>query len=187
MESETQSRLESKVLGKTFKTSEQRRQYQREYYKLRQQRIIQSETQSIGQEQEKKKSEQSGGDLIKKKISETQSRLENSGTQSRLENFVFGKVLGKNNVDSDSSLDSNEDDRILNKSNKLHEHVNKIDKDKIVSFKLKKAISYIEKNINADGENYIMDLADSLKYNLESVDGAYEFIKVLEKYLGRTF
>ena len=137
---------------KNFKTSEARREYQRNYYKLRQQRII---------EEEKKKAI-TGGNILNQKINNDSSS------------------------DSDQSIQSEKIYKL--KSNPLIDNiVPKIDKKTIVNFKLKQAISYIQKNINNDAEGYICDLADTLKYNIETTDGCYEFLKVLEKYLNKTF
>ena len=52
---------------KSFKTSEQRRQYQREYYKIRQQQLLKQEL-----EVSVSKKNKSGGDLISSAFLETQ-------------------------------------------------------------------------------------------------------------------
>jgi len=135
---------------KQFKTSDQRRAYQREYYKLRQQRII----------DEEKKKAITGGNILHQKLNNDSSS------------------------DSDQSIQS---EKIYKLKSTIDNVVPKIDKKQIVNFKLKQAISYIQKNINNDAESYICDLADSLKYNIETTDGCYEFLKVLEKYLNKTF
>ena len=133
---------------KQFKTSDQRRAYQREYYKLRQQKLI----------EEEKQKKITGGNILEQKIIDSS--------------------------DSDESIQSEKQYKLKSTINNV---IPKIDKEKIVNFKLKHAISYIQKNINKDAEDYICDLADSLKYNIETTDGCYEFIKVLEKYLNKTF
>ena len=131
---------------KQFKTSDARREYQRNYYKLRQQRLI-----------EKEKVEKiTGGHILQDKINSDSDEL-------KLENIYRPKQAIIDNV------------------------APKIDKEKIIKFKLKQAITYIQSNINNNAEDYIMDLADALGYNIETTDGCYEFLKVLEKYLGRTF
>nr|WPF46676.1 MAG: hypothetical protein [Lake Baikal virophage 9] len=135
--------------NKQYKTSELRRAYQRDYYKLRQNKLIQ-------QEKEKKVT---GGDILKKKLNDDSS-------------------------DSDDSVDSK---RKQPSSSSIDKVTPKVDKEKIVNFKLKHAISYIEKNINKNAEDYIMDLSEELGYNIESTDGCYEFLKILEKYLNKTF
>ena len=131
---------------KQFKTSDARREYQRNYYKLRQQRLI-----------EKEKVEKiTGGHILQDKINSDSDEL-------KLENIYRPKQAIIDNV------------------------APKLDKEKIIKFKLKQAITYIQSNINNNAEDYIMDLADALGYNIETTDGCYEFLKVLEKYLGRTF
>ena len=132
--------------NKQFKTSDARRTYQREYYKLRQQKLI---------EEEKQKTI-TGGHILQDKINSDSDEL-------KLENIYRPKQAIIDNV------------------------APKIDKEKIIKFKLKQAITYIHSNINNNAEDYIMDLADALGYNIETTDGCYEFLKVLEKYLGRTF
>ena len=133
--------------NKQFKTSESRREYQRNYYKLRQQKLI---------EEEKQKTI-TGGNILQEKINSDSDEL-------KLENIYRQKpTIDINNV------------------------VPKLDKELIIKFKLKQAISYIQLNINKNAEDYIMDLAEALGYNIETTDGCYEFLKVLEKYLGRTF
>jgi len=133
---------------KKFKTSDQRRAYQREYYKLRQQKLI----------EEEKQKKNTGGNILEQKI-----------------------------IDSSDSEESIQSEKQYKLKSTINNVIPKIDKEKIVNFKLKHAISYIQKNINKDAEDYICDLADSLKYNIETTDGCYEFIKVLEKYLNKTF
>jgi hypothetical protein len=128
-----------------FKTSDARREYQRNYYKLRQQKLI---------EEEKQKTI-TGGYILQDKINSDSDEL-------KLENIYRQKTTIDNVVP-------------------------KLDKQKIIKFKLKQAISYIESNINNNAEDYIMDLAEALGYNIETTDGCYEFLKVLEQYLGRTF
>ena len=132
--------------NKQFKTSDARRTYQREYYKLRQQKLI---------EEEKQKTI-TGGHILQDKINSDSDEL-------KLENIYRPKQAIIDNV------------------------APKLDKEKIIKFKLKQAITYIQSNINNNAEDYIMDLADALGYNIETTDGCYEFLKVLEKYLGRTF
>jgi hypothetical protein len=133
---------------KQFKTSDQRRAYQREYYKLRQQKLI----------EEEKQKKITGGNILEQKI-----------------------------IDSSDSEESIQSEKQYKLKSTINNVIPKIDKEKIVNFKLKHAISYIQKNINKDAEDYICDLADSLKYNIETTDGCYEFLKVLEKYLNKTF
>jgi len=133
---------------KQFKTSDQRRAYQREYYKLRQQKLI----------EEEKQKKITGGNILEQKIIDSS--------------------------DSDESIQSEKQYKLKSTIDTI---VPKIDKKQIVNFKLKQAISYIQKNINNDAESYICDLADSLKYNIETTDGCYEYLKVLEKYLNKTF
>ena len=132
--------------NKQFKTSDSRREYQRNYYKLRQQKLI---------EEEKQKTI-TGGNLLEQKINSDSDEL-------KLENIYRPKQAIIDNV------------------------APKLDKEKVIKFKLKQAIIYVQKNINNNAEDYIMDLADALGYNIETTDGCYEFLKVLEKYLGRTF
>ena len=132
--------------NKQFKTSDARREYQRNYYKLRQQKLI---------EEEKQKTI-TGGNLLEQKINSDSDEL-------KLENIYRPKQAIIDNV------------------------APKLDKEKVIKFKLKQAIIYVQKNINNNAEDYIMDLADALGYNIETTDGCYEFLKVLEKYLGRTF
>ena len=137
--------------NKEFKTSDARREYQRNYYKLRQQRLIEAE------KQKKEADKLTGGKIIQKTINDSSSSSDSESSESK---YTYKQI---NNV------------------------IPKIDKEKIVNFKLKQAISYISKNINKNAEDYIMDLADELGYNIESTDGCYEFLKILEKYLGKTF
>lgn len=132
--------------NKQFKTSDSRREYQRNYYKLRQQKLI---------EEEKQKTI-TGGNIL-------QDKLNSDSDELKLENIYRPKPTIIDNV------------------------APKLDKEKIIKFKLKQAINYIQSNINNNAEDYIMDLADALGYNIETTDGCYEFLKVLEKYLGRTF
>ena len=132
--------------NKQFKTSDSRREYQRNYYKLSQQKLI---------EEEKQKTI-TGGNLLEQKINSDSDEL-------KLENIYRPKQAIIDNV------------------------APKLDKEKVIKFKLKQAIIYVQKNINNNAEDYIMDLADALGYNIETTDGCYEFLKVLEKYLGRTF
>ena len=141
--------------NKEFKTSDARREYQRNYYKLRQQRLIEAE------KQKKEADKLTGGKIIQKTINDSSSSSSSSSDSESSESKYTYKQI--NNV------------------------IPKIDKEKIVNFKLKQAISYISKNINKNAEDYIMDLADELGYNIESTDGCYEFLKILEKYLGKTF
>ena len=138
--------------NKEFKTSDARREYQRNYYKLRHQRLIETE------KQKKEADKLTGGKIIQKTINDSSSS--SSDSESSESKYTYKQI---NNV------------------------IPKIDKEKIVNFKLKQAISYISKNINKNAEDYIMDLADELGYNIESTDGCYEFLKILEKYLGKTF
>ena len=138
--------------NKEFKTSDARREYQRNYYKLRQQRLIETE------KQKKEADKLTGGKIIQKTINDSSSS--SSDSESSESKYTYKQI---NNV------------------------IPKIDKEKIVNFKLKQAISYISKNINKNAEDYIMDLPDELGYNIESTDGCYEFLKILEKYLGKTF
>ena len=142
--------------NKEFKTSDARREYQRNYYKLRQQRLIETE------KQKKEADKLTGGKIIQKTINDSSSSSSSSSSDSESSEskYTYKQI---NNV------------------------IPKIDKEKIVNFKLKQAISYISKNINKNAEDYIMDLADELGYNIESTDGCYEFLKILEKYLGKTF
>ena len=142
--------------NKEFKTSDARREYQRNYYKLRQQRLIEAE------KQKKEADKLTGGKIIQKTINDSSSSSSSSSSDSESSEskYTYKQI---NNV------------------------IPKIDKEKIVNFKLKQAISYISKNINKNAEDYIMDLADELGYNIESTDGCYEFLKILEKYLGKTF
>jgi hypothetical protein len=114
----------------------------------------------IDQEKEKEK-KVTGGDILKKKLNDDSS-------------------------DSDDSVDSKRK-QPSSSSSSIDKVTPKVDKEKIVNFKLKHAISYIEKNINKNAEDYIMDLSDELGYNIESTDGCYEFLKILEKYLNKTF
>ena len=132
--------------NKQFNTSDSRREYQRNYYKLRQQKLI---------EEEKQKTI-TGGNILQDKINSDSDEL-------KLENIYRPKQAIIDNV------------------------APKLDKEKVIKFKLKQAIVYVQKNINNNAEDYIMDLADALGYNIETTDGCYEFLKVLEKYLGRTF
>ena len=129
-------------MNKQFKTSDARREYQRNYYKLRQQRLIKEE-------------KITGGNILQEKINSDSDEL-------KLENIYRQKPTIDNVIP-------------------------KLDKEKVIKFKLKQAISYIQLNINKNAEDYIMDLAEALDYNIETTDGCYEFLKVLEKYLGRTF
>lgn len=132
--------------NKQFKTSDARREYQRNYYKLRQQKLI---------EEEKQKTI-TGGNILQEKINSDSDEL-------KLENIYRPKPTIIDNV------------------------VPKLDKEKVIKFKLKQAIIYVQKNINYNAEDYIMDLAEALGYNIETTNGCYEFLKILETYLGRTF
>ena len=63
----------------------------------------------------------------------------------------------------------------------------KINKEQIVNFKLKKTIHWINENVNKNGEAYIEDLAEQLGYNIDTIDGLYETLKIAESYFQRTF
>ena len=117
--------------NKEFKTSDARREYQRNYYKLRQQRLIEAE------KQKKEADKLTGGKIIQKTINDSSSSSSSSDSESSESKYTYKQI---NNV------------------------IPKIDKEKIVNFKLKQAISYISKNINKNAEDYIMDLADELVF-----------------------
>ena len=107
---------------KQFKTSDARREYQRNYYKLRQQRLIEKE----------KEEKITGGNILQEKINSDSDEL-------KLENIYRQKpTIDINNV------------------------VPKLNKETVIKFKLKQAISYIQLNINKNAEDYIMDLAEEL-------------------------
>ena len=158
----------------TYKTSLERRNYQRDYYKRR---------------------------MEKQKHLEQQLKI--SG----------GEILAKSMNDS---IDSDDDYKIYPNENKLSEHVKienpirkanieksnylnqikpkeiieikpQINKEQIVNFKLKKAINWISQNVQKDGEAYLEDLADQLGYNIETIHGLYEVLKVAETYFNQVF
>ena len=160
--------------NQNYKTSLERRNYQRDYYKRR---------------------------MEKQKQLEQQLKI--SG----------GEILAKSMNDS---IDSDDDYKIYPNENKLSEHVKienpirkaniersnhlneikpkekieikpQINKEQIVNFKLKKAISWISQNVQKDGETYLEDLADQLGYNIDTVDGRYELLKVAETYFNRVW
>ena len=60
-----------------------------------------------------------------------------------------------------------------------------INKEQIVNFKFKKAISWISQNVQKDAEAYLEELADQLGYKIETIHGLYEVLKISETYFNR--
>ena len=118
---------------------------------------------------------------------DSKGSLKRRNKKKEADKLTGGKIIQKTINDSSSSSSDSESSESKYTYKQINNVIPKIDKEKSVNFKLKQAISYISKNINKNAEDYIMDLADELGYNIESTDGCYEFLKILEKYLGKTF
>ena len=142
-----------------YKTSQQRRDYQKQYYKQR-------------MEKQKKLEEQlklSGGDLLSKSLND-------DSIDSEDEYKVYKK--------SENISHTND---MIKPIKQMDEIKPKINKEHIVNFKLKKAIEWISKNVQKDAEAYIEDLSDQLGYNVETTVGLNELLKALEVYFNRQF
>ena len=147
--------------NKTYKTSEESREYQKKYYKLRMNKQKELET----------KLKMSGGDILVQKMNENVDEIIDSDDDYKIEPVNKQK----------SSLHTIKP--------KVHiEYIKpKINKDQIVNFKLKKAIAWISQNVQKDAEGYLEDLGDQLGYNIETIDGLNETLKVAEQYFERRF
>jgi len=140
--------------NKTYKTSEERRNYQKKYYKIR-----------IDKQKElESKLKISGGDILVQKM--------NENVDCKIE------PVKKQTLSSHTTIKP-----------KVHiEDIKpKINKEQIVNFKLKKAIAWISQNVQKDAEGYLEDLGDQLGYNIETIDGLNETLKVAQIYFERTF
>ena len=156
--------------NKSYKTSEQRRQYQKEYYKQKMEKQIKLEQQL----------KQSGGDILAQKLNDNLNESVDSDEEYNL-SHVQQKISGLNKIEK-PTLKTITKPRI-----DLQDIKPKINKEQIVNFKLKKAIHWINENVNKNGEAYIEDLAEQLGYNIDTIDGLYETLKIAESYFQRTF
>jgi len=148
--------------NKTYKTSEERRNYQKKYYKIR-----------IDKQKElESKLKISGGDILVQKMNENVDEIIDSDDDCKIEPVNKQKIS-------------------LHTTIKPKVHIEdikpKINKEQIVNFKLKKAIAWISQNVQKDAEGYLEDLGDQLGYNIETIDGLNETLKVAQIYFERTF
>jgi len=147
--------------NKTYKTSQERRQYQKQYYKVRMDKQKELET----------KLKISGGDILAQKINENIDEIIDSDDDYKTEPVHKQKI----------SLHT------FKPKVHIEDIKPKINKEQIVNFKLKKAISWISQNVQKDAEQYIEDLGDQLGYNIETIEGLNETLKVAEMYFERQF
>ena len=147
--------------NKTYKTSQERRQYQKQYYKVRMDKQKELET----------KLKISGGDILAQKINENIDEIIDSDDDYKIEPVHKQKI----------SLHT------FKPKVHIEDIKPKINKEQIVNFKLKKAISWISQNVQKDAEQYIEDLGDQLGYNIETIEGLNETLKVAEMYFERQF
>ena len=147
--------------NKTYKTSQERRQYQKQYYKVRMDKQKELET----------KLKISGGDILAQKINENVDEIIDSDDDYKIEPVHKQKI----------SLHT------FKPKVHIEDIKPKINKEQIVNFKLKKAISWISQNVQKDAEQYIEDLGDQLGYNIETIEGLNETLKVAEMYFERQF
>jgi hypothetical protein len=147
--------------NKTYKTSQERRNYQREYYKVRMDKQKELEC----------KLKISGGDILAQKINENVDEIIDSDDDYKIEPVNKQKI----------SLHT------FKPKVHIEDIKPKINKEQIVNFKFKKAISWISQNVQKDAEQYIEDLGDQLGYNIETIEGLNETLKVAEMYFERQF
>lgn len=147
--------------NKTYKTSEERREYQKKYYKIRMDKQKELET----------KLKISGGDILAQKMNENVDEIIDSDDDHKIEPVNKQKL----------SLHT------IKPKVHIEDIKPKINKDQIVNFKLKKAIAWISQNVQKDAEGYLEDLGDQLGYNIETIEGLNETLKVAEQYFERRF
>ena len=154
-----------------YKTSLERRTYQKQYYKVRMEK----------QKQLESLNKLSGGDILAQSMNENidsdddykipaiQPRLSSS---LRVENPIRKANIEKNVIKSKNEIP-------------VIDIKPQINKEQIVNFKLKKAISWISQNVQKDAEAYLEELADQLGYNIETIHGLHEVLKISETYFNR--
>lgn len=145
----------------TYKTSQERREYQKKYYKIKMDKQKELET----------KLKISGGDILAKKMNENDDEIIDSDNDYKIE------PVNKQNL----SLHT------IKPKVHIEDIKPKINKEQIVNFKLKKAIAWISQNVQKDAEGYLEDLGDQLGYNIETIEGLNETLKVAQIYFERTF
>ena len=157
---------------KNYKTSLERRNYQREYYKRRMEKQKQLEQQL----------KISGGEILAKRMNDSIDSDDDYKiypNENKLSEHVkIENPIRKANIERSKNLNEIKPKEII-------EIKPQINKEQIVNFKLKKAISWISQNVQKDGEAYLEDLADQLGYNIDNVDGLFEFLKAAETYFNR--
>ena len=158
--------------NQNYKTSLERRNYQRDYYKRRMEKQKQLEQQL----------KISGGEILAKSMNDSIDSDDDYKiypNENKLSEHVkIENPIRKANIERSKHLNEI-------KSKEIIEIKPQINKEQIVNFKLKKAISWISQNVQKDGEAYLEDLADQLGYNIDTVDGRYELLKVAETYFNR--
>ena len=158
--------------NKNYKTSLERRNYQRDYYKRRMEKQKQLEQQL----------KISGGEILAKSMNDSIDSDDDYKiypNENKLSEHVkIENPIRKANIERSKNLNEIKPKEII-------EIKPQINKEQIVNFKLKKAISWISQNVQKDGEAYLEDLADQLGYNIDTVDGRYELLKVAETYFNR--
>ena len=148
---------------KNYKTSEARRTYQKNYYKARMEK----------QKQLEALNKQSGGDLLSQSMNESIDSDDDYKITPIEHKKQFGHIIRVENSISKTT------------SKPQIEIKPQINKEQIVNFKLKKAISWISQNVQKDGELYLEEMADQLGYNIETIHGLHEVLKVAESYFDR--
>jgi hypothetical protein len=157
-----------------YKTSLERRTYQKHYYKKRMEKQKQLESQI----------KLSGGDILAQSMNEiidSDDDYKIPAIEQRLSGYVQKEnPIRKPNIDRSNNI-------IDTKPKEIVEIKPQINKEQIVNFKLKKAVSWISQNVQKDGEAYLEELGDQLGYNIETIHGLYEVLKVAETYFNQIF
>ena len=153
-----------------YKTSLQRRNYQKKNYRKRMEKQKQLEAQV----------KLSGGDILAQSMNETIDSDDDykiPAIEQRLSGYLKTEnPIRKANIE-----------RSKPKEIPVIDIKPQINKEQIVNFKLKKAVSWISQNVQKDGEAYLEELAEQLGYNIDTVDGRFELLKVAESYFNRTW
>jgi len=153
---------------KNYKTSEERRTYQKNYYKSRMEKQKQLESQI----------KLSGGDILSQSMDETIDSDDDYKITPIEHKKQFEHII---RVENSIPKTKNE----IKTSKPQIEIKPQINKEQIVNFKLKKAINWISQNVQKDGELYLEEMADQLGYNIETIHGLHEVLKVAETYFDR--
>jgi hypothetical protein len=150
---------------RNYKTSLERRNYQRNYYKKRMEKQKQLEQQL----------KISGGEILAKRMNDS------------IDSDDYKIYPNENKLSEHVKIENPIRKANIERSKEIIEIKPQINKEQIVNFKLKKAISWISQNVQKDGVTYLEDLADHLGYNIDTVDGRYELLKVAETYFNRVW